>query len=78
MTAIEALNHLKRGNSLACVTPSGTHFEIRSKLSYSLAWYRVFPARAGCLNRYSRLSDEEMLQWLGGITTKPTTAQVRG
>lgn len=69
MTTTEALDHLKRGNSLDCINPhNNASFQIQSKLSYGLAWYRVFPARIGCLNRYSRLSDEEMLRWLGSVT----------
>lgn len=67
MTPDNALQQLKRGNSFNCVTPSGSHFQIQSKLSYGIAWYRAFPARKGCLNRYSRLSDSELLQWLGSV-----------
>lgn len=58
------LNHLKHGNSLSCVTPDSRTFQIQSKLSHGIAWYRAYPAAKGCLNKYSRLSDEELAQWL--------------
>lgn len=81
MTPNEALQQLKRGNSLVCVTPNGTEFEIRSKLAYGTTWYRAYPTYRGCLNHYSRLSDDDMLQWLGSLTltglTERTVAQVR-
>lgn len=60
----EALGILRHGGTLACVTPEGRHFQIQSKLSFGIPWYRVRPARRGCLNQYSRLDDSEMLQWL--------------
>lgn len=83
MTPNEGLQQLKQGQSITCINPaSGIRFEIQSKLSHGLAWYRVFPARIGCLNRYSRLSDDDMLRWLGSLAltglTKPITAQMRG
>lgn len=71
MTPQEALEQLKCGNSLACVTPAGVSFRIASKLSYGLAWYRTYPTRKGCLNRFSRLSDDDMLQWLGSVVIMP-------
>lgn len=67
MTYNDALQQLKRGNSINCITPEGTRFQIQSKLFYRIAWYRAFPARKGCLNRFSRLSDSEILQWLGSV-----------
>lgn len=70
MDANQALNNLKRGQSVTRMTPSGVEFRIESKLSHGLAWYRAFPARKGCLNRFSRLSDTDMLQWLGNVTVK--------
>lgn len=72
MNATDALQQLKRGDSVDCVTPDGTTFQIRAKLRDGLAWYRAFPARKGCLNRYSRLSDDEMLQWLESVTITPS------
>lgn len=68
MSTNEALQQLKRGHSLNCVTPSGVSFRIESKLSYGIAWYRTRPITKGCLNRFSRLSDDDMLQWLGSVT----------
>ena len=65
--AKQALASLKRGQTLNCTTPDGVSFQIQPKLSYGLAWYRVRPARRGCLNRYSRLSDIEMLRWLSSL-----------
>lgn len=58
------VNHLKRGNSLTCVTPDRVRFQIQSKLSHGIAWYRAYPARKGCLNKFSRLTDDQLLQWL--------------
>jgi hypothetical protein len=68
MTTQDALLQLKRGNSIDCITPRGTNFQIRSKLSHGIAFYRAFPARKGTLNRFSRLSDDELLQWLESVT----------
>lgn len=65
-----ALQQLKRGIAVNCVTPSGNQFQIQSKLSYGIAFYRVFPARKGCLNRFSRLSDTQMLEWLNSVEVK--------
>lgn len=62
MTTTDALQQLKHGNSIDCATPDGKRFQIQSKLSYGMAWYRVRPAIHGCLNRYSRLSDAAVLQ----------------
>lgn len=77
MTPQEALEQLKRGNSVDCVTPAGVSFRIASKLSYGLAWYRTYPTRKGCLNRFSRLSDGDMLQWLGSVVIMPTNTVER-
>jgi hypothetical protein len=68
MTPADALIRLKRGESLDCVTPKGIPFQIQVKLAAGLAWYRTRPARKGCLNRYSRLSDSDVLDWLGRVT----------
>jgi hypothetical protein len=70
MTPDDALIRLRHGDSINCVTPEGVSFQIQVKLDKYLgfAWYRVRPARRGCLNRYSRLSDRQMLVWLENMT----------
>lgn len=68
MTANEALNQLKYGGSVACITPEGRRFQIQSKLSYGIPWYRVRPARRGCLNNYSRLDRQTMINWLNSVS----------
>jgi len=69
MTPTEALNRLCYGGSISCVTPEGKRFEIESKLSYGIPWYRTIPATAICgLQRYSRLSNQEMIDWLSRLT----------
>lgn len=68
MSADDALEQLQRGNSVSCMTPNGTKFRIESKLSYGIAWYRSRPVRRGCLNRFSRLTDSQMLEWLNNVT----------
>lgn len=67
MSVNEAFQQLQHGGTVNCVTPSGVRFQIRSKVSYGIPWYRSFPARRGCLNRYSRLSDSELRQWLESV-----------
>lgn len=67
MTPHEALTRLKHGIPITCYTPDGTWFRIESKLSFNIAWYRTRPVRKGCLNRFSRLSDSDMLQWLTSV-----------
>jgi hypothetical protein len=76
MSATDALNELKRGNAVDYVTPDGKPFQIQSKLSHGLSWYRVRPTTRGCLNNYSRLTDSDMLQWLESVAPR-TVERVR-
>lgn len=67
MSTDDAFQQLQHGNSVNCVT-DGRLFQIQSKIDSGIAWYRAFPARRGCLNRFSRLSDSELRQWLESVT----------
>ena len=68
MSSETALQRLKSGHAVECVAPNGTAFRIESKLSHGLAWYRAQPARQGCLNQFSRLSDIVLRDWLENVT----------
>lgn len=79
MTSEEALRQLKYCHPIKCRTPSGIEFEIQSLDKHGLIWYRTRPRMKGCLNNYSRLSDSQMLEWLGNIeilTEKEATEDV--
>lgn len=45
MNTDEALQRLKSGDSVDCVTPDGKQFQIQSKVDYGVAWYRARPVR---------------------------------
>lgn len=68
MSADDALEQLQRGHSVPCVTPDGVGFWIESIFSYGMPWYRARPARRRCLNKFSRLDNDQMLQWLNSVT----------
>lgn len=70
MSTDDALRQLKSGDSVNCITPDGKQFQIQSKVDYGIAWYRSYPARRGCLNNYSRLSDDQLRQWLESVEVK--------
>jgi hypothetical protein len=69
MSTTEALARLKHGHTVNCMTPDGLRFQIQSKLAYGLTWYRVRPARHGCINKYSRLHEDQLLRWLESVET---------